>query len=149
MASASSGILAYGLMQLKGRAGLDGWNWIFIVSLYKKLYLHLLSIQILTPDIFQFEGLITCIAGIIGYFFIVDFPELSSKTSWSVPFLNERESAFIVARIEKDRADVIPEPFHLTRYLRNALDLKVWGFAWLFGLTTTNSYAIAYFLPIM
>jgi hypothetical protein len=32
MASACSGILAYGLMQLKGRAGLDGWNWIFIVS---------------------------------------------------------------------------------------------------------------------
>lgn len=31
MASALSGILAYGLMQLKGRAGLDGWRWIFIV----------------------------------------------------------------------------------------------------------------------
>jgi hypothetical protein len=66
-----------------------------------------------------------------------------------VPFLNERESAFIVAGIEKDRADAIPEPFKLARYLRNALDLKVWGFAWLFMLTTTNSYAIAYFLPIM
>jgi len=33
--------------------------------------------------------------------------------------------------------------------LANALDLKVWGFAWLFGLTTTNTYAIAYFLPII
>jgi MFS family permease len=32
MASALSGILAYGLMQLKGRAGLGGWRWIFIVS---------------------------------------------------------------------------------------------------------------------
>jgi hypothetical protein len=34
-------------------------------------------------------------------------------------------------------------------YLKGALDLKVWGFAALFGLTTTNTYAIAYFLPII
>jgi MFS family permease len=32
MASALSGILAYGLMQLNGTAGLNGWRWIFIVS---------------------------------------------------------------------------------------------------------------------
>ena len=55
----------------------------------------------------------------------------------------------MVATIEKDRADAIPEPFRVGAYLKNALDMKVWGFAWLFMLTTTNSYAIAYFLPIM
>jgi MFS family permease len=32
MASAFGGILAYGLMQLTGKAGLEGWRWIFIVS---------------------------------------------------------------------------------------------------------------------
>jgi len=32
MASAFGGILAYGIMQLNGRAGLSGWRWIFIVS---------------------------------------------------------------------------------------------------------------------
>jgi hypothetical protein len=149
MASASSGILAYGLMQLKGRAGLDGWSWIFIVSLNTSLSQCIYFFRNLTLDPFQFEGLITCIAGVVGYFFIVDFPELSFKTSWSVPFLNEKEAAFVVARIEQDRADAIPEPFHITNYLRNALDIKVWGFAWLFMLTTTNSYAIAFFLPIM
>lgn len=42
-ASACSGILAYGLMQLKGRAGLDGWNWIFIVSHAFSLYPPLCS----------------------------------------------------------------------------------------------------------
>lgn len=31
-ASAFAGILAYGLMQLNGRAGLEGWSWIFIVG---------------------------------------------------------------------------------------------------------------------
>lgn len=34
MASAFAGILAYGLMQLNGRADLSGWRWIFIVSLF-------------------------------------------------------------------------------------------------------------------
>jgi hypothetical protein len=31
----------------------------------------------------------------------------------------------------------------------HAFDLKIWGFAALFGLTTVNTYAIAYFLPII
>ncbi|KAH8807841.1 retrograde regulation protein 2 [Xylogone sp. PMI_703] len=123
MASALSGILAYGLMQMKGQAGLNGWRWIFIM-----------------------EGVLTCVAGIIGYFLIVDFPE-NSKKSWK--FLDERQASYVVAVIERDRADAIPEPFRLGAYLKNALDLKVWAFAALFMLTTTNSYAIAYFLPII
>jgi MFS family permease len=63
--------------------------------------------------------------------------------------MTTREASFIVARIEKDRYDCILEPFQLKDYLRNALDTKVWAFAWLFMLCTTNSYAIAYFLPII
>ncbi|TVY41700.1 putative transporter [Lachnellula subtilissima] len=122
-ASAFAGILAYGLMQLNGRAGLEGWSWIFIV-----------------------EGILTCILGIFSYVMIVDFPELSPK-SWN--FLNEKEAAFIVARIEHDRHDIRVEPFSLGSYLRNGLDSKVWGFSALYTLTTTNTYAIAYFLPII
>jgi MFS family permease len=34
MASAMSGILAYGIMQMNGLAGLAGWRWIFIVRPY-------------------------------------------------------------------------------------------------------------------
>ena len=123
MASAASGILAYGIMQMNGLGNLSGWRWIFII-----------------------EGLITCVFGITGYFLIVDFPELASK-SWH--FLNEREAAFMVARIEKDRHDAIPEAFSITAYIKNAFDSKVWAFASLFGLTTTNTYAIAYFLPVI
>jgi hypothetical protein len=39
--------------------------------------------------------------------------------------------------------------FNAKKYLANAADLKVWGFACLFMLTTTCTYAIAYFLPII
>jgi hypothetical protein len=51
---------------------------------------------------------LTCIVAIVSLAFIVDFPELATKT-WGFKFLNDKEVAFIVARIEKDRHDVMPE----------------------------------------
>ena len=81
-----------------------------------------------------------------GWFLIVDFPEDSPK-SWN--FLNKAEATLVVARIQQDRADTYPEKFTVGQYLKNALDTKVWAFAWLYMMTTTNSYAIAYFLPII
>jgi hypothetical protein len=76
----------------------------------------------------------------------VDFPEQSPK-SWH--FLNETEAAFVVARIEHDRSDTFIEPFNLRAYMRNFGDSKVWAFAALYMFTTTNSYSIAYFMPII
>ena len=152
MASAFSGILAFGMSQLAGHgsgmpewmgihygptkedptipvgfsSGLAGWRWIFIL-----------------------QGLLTVVVGLIGWYFIVDFPEHAAKKGLGKQFLNEKEVAFVVARIEKDRHDAIPERFAIGKYMKHALDLKVWGFASLFMLTTTVTYAIAYFLPII
>lgn len=153
MASAFSGILAYGFNQMNGlgnlgnpvyglhhgptklaptarkyiEPGIAGWRWIFIM-----------------------QGLLTVVVGTIGIFTIVDFPEKASKKSFlSVPFLNEKEAALVVATIELDRHDAIAAPFHVGTYLKCAADLKIWGFGSLFGLTTTVTYAIAYFLPII
>ncbi|KAK5116386.1 hypothetical protein LTR62_007933 [Meristemomyces frigidus] len=153
MSSAFSGILAFGFSQLAGHGylgkdygqhygptkahphaangimpGIAGWRWIFML-----------------------QGLLTVVVGCIGAVTICDFPEEASKKSksFALSFLNEKEAAFVVARIEKDRHDAIPEPFNLSHYLRQACDAKVWGFACLFGLTTTVTYAIAYFLPII
>jgi hypothetical protein len=95
------------------------------------------------------QGLITCALALGSYFLIVDFPEQAARAGFQLKFLNEEESAFIVARIEKDRHDAIPEQFKVGMYLKNSLDLKVWGFAALFMLTTTCTYAMAYFLPII
>ncbi|KAF3032856.1 hypothetical protein E8E12_002344 [Didymella heteroderae] len=106
--------------------GLSGWRWIFIL-----------------------QGVITVVIGLIGWYFIVDFPELAHKPGMGKKFLNKAEVDFIVARIEKDRHDALPEEFNIKKYLKNALDLKVWGFACIFMLTTTITYAIAYFLPII
>ncbi|CAG8104179.1 unnamed protein product [Penicillium olsonii] len=123
MASGFGGILAYGLMQMDGLAGKAGWRWIFII-----------------------EGLLTCVLGIGSYILLVDFPEQSPK-SWK--FLNESEASFVIAKIQADRADASVEPFSMGRYLANCKDSKVWAYAALYMLTTTNSYSIAYFLPII
>ena len=97
------------------------------------------------------QGLLTVVVGCIGAFTIADFPEkaANSTKSFALPFLNQKEAEFVVARIEQDRHDAIAIPFDLKVYVKCAADLKIAGFAALFGLTTTVTYAIAYFLPII
>jgi hypothetical protein len=153
LASAFSGILGYLFSLLQGRGiqaapwlgvhygptkknpktiphfgpGISGWRWIFIL-----------------------QGLITICIGLVGWYFIVDFPELAAKPSrLQKKFLSEEEVNFVVARIEQDRSDVVVEEFSLAEYCKGALDLKVWGFALICMLTTTMTYAIALFLPII
>ncbi|KAJ5504965.1 phthalate transporter [Penicillium fimorum] len=123
VASGFGGILAYGLSQMDGLAGISGWRWIFII-----------------------EGLLTCVLGLGSYIFLVDFPEEAPK-SWK--FLNETEASFIITTIERDRADTNIEPFSIRKYLENGKDNKVWAYAILYMLATMPSYAIAYFLPII
>ncbi|KAE8838308.1 hypothetical protein HRS9139_02691 [Pyrenophora teres f. teres] len=55
-------ILAYGLMQMDGTAGVRGWSWIFII-----------------------EGIITCVVAILAWFMILDFPDKAEKTGFLTP----------------------------------------------------------------
>ncbi|KAL8726157.1 MAG: hypothetical protein Q9166_006874 [cf. Caloplaca sp. 2 TL-2023] len=100
------GILAYGLMQMNGLSGKEGWRWIFIM-----------------------EGTITCVTSFFACFFLVDFPEKADQ-SWR--FLNKDERDFIVRRINKDRDDAIPEKFTMARFLKPGLDIKLWILALIF-----------------
>ncbi|KAL8967994.1 MAG: hypothetical protein Q9197_005117 [Variospora fuerteventurae] len=52
-----------------------------------------------------------------------DFPEKADR-SWK--FLSTEERDFILRRINKDRDDAIPEPFTIKRFLKPALDIKIW-----------------------
>lgn len=123
VASAFAGILAYGLMQMNGLANITGWRWIFII-----------------------EGILTCILGIAGYWLIVDFPD-SKRKSWR--FLPARERAWIVARVQADRGDAKMPAFSMRKFLRAGTDWKIWGYAMIFFNTTTITYALAYFLPVI
>jgi MFS family permease len=54
-----------------------------------------------------------------------------------------------VDRIDADRGDAHLEPFSLVKFIAAGADLKIWGFAMLFFNTTTVTYSLAYFLPII
>ncbi|KAL1845948.1 hypothetical protein VTK73DRAFT_387 [Phialemonium thermophilum] len=123
VAAAFAGILAYGIMQMDGIANLHGWRWIFIIM-----------------------GILTCCVAVGGYWLLVDFPD-AQRASWR--FLGDRERAWIVAKVQTDRGDARVAPFGLGRFLRGGLDWKVWAYALIFFDTTTITYALAYFLPII
>ena len=117
------GILAYGLQQMNGVSGKAGWRWIFI-----------------------WEGIITIIISIVGYIFLVDFPEDASK-NWK--FLSPDELDVVIDRVDRDRADAHLEPFSFGHYLKQGLDWKVWFFAINFGMSAVVTYSVIYFLPIL
>ncbi|KAI0850320.1 MFS general substrate transporter [Daldinia vernicosa] len=123
VASACSGILAFGLMQLDGTAGLSGWRWIFII-----------------------EGVITCLLASLGYWLLVDFPD-SKRKSWR--FLSDRERSWIVRRVDADRGDAEAPKFKLSLFLKGGLDLRVWGYGLIAFCTNTLTYSLAYFLPLI
>ncbi|KAL3442913.1 major facilitator superfamily domain-containing protein [Aspergillus insuetus] len=123
VASALSGILCFGFSQMSGLQGHSGWMWIFIM-----------------------QAVVTFLVGIICFIFLVDFPDKGHK-AWG--FLTQQECAFIMRRLDRDRADAQPEPFSLSKFLRPALDLKVWGLGMIFFCLTTVTYSIFYFLPVI
>ena len=73
------------------------------------------------------QGLLTIVVGFIGAFLIADFPEKAANKSRSlaIPFLNQKEAEFVVARIQQDRHDAIALPFDIKHYLKCAADLKI------------------------
>ncbi|KAK8058832.1 MFS general substrate transporter [Apiospora phragmitis] len=97
---------------LGGREGLAGWRWMFLV-----------------------QGLISCVLGVVTYFWMVDFPENAHRSLW---FLTKDEQALAVRRIQDDRRDVEADPFAWGKVLRHATDPKVYGFAVLSSCSTSS-----------
>ena len=79
---------------------------------------------------------ITCLIGIVTYFWIVDFPENAHQSFF---FLNEAEVEIAVRRIQEDRGDVKPAPFSAREVFRHFLDPKIYGFAASFFLLVYQS----------
>jgi MFS family permease len=120
---ATGSIVNFGLNQLNGKRGLEGWRYMFLV-----------------------QGLITIILGFVTYFWMIDFPENANHSFY---FLGKEEQALAVSRIQKDRKDVQADPFTWGKVFVHAKDAKVYGFACLFFLLNLVSTALSYFLPII
>ncbi|KAK3905519.1 major facilitator superfamily domain-containing protein [Staphylotrichum tortipilum] len=78
-AGAFGGLLARGIMEMKGVAGLSGWQWIFIL-----------------------EGLLTFVVAVIAYKVMQDYPATAK-------FLTQEERDEIQARLKLDRSSLADE----------------------------------------
>jgi MFS family permease len=72
VAGAFGGILAYGIQHLEGKAGLHGWQWIFLI-----------------------EGLATVVIALLSFIFIQDYPETAT-------FLTEEERQIVIRTLADD-----------------------------------------------
>ncbi|KAF8169931.1 high-affinity nicotinic acid transporter [Pholiota molesta] len=93
---------------LAGKAGLNGWQWIFLV-----------------------EGALTICLGVLAWFFVPDFPD---KSRW----LNQEQRKMILDRVEADRGDSIPDELTRAKVINHLKDPMLWAlaiscyfFAWL------------------
>ncbi len=110
-------LIGFGFSHLDGKANLSGWQWMFIMY-----------------------GIITVMIGFLAYAFLVDGPSKGT-------FLTEHERNIVMTRIERDRADSVPDPLTGKKIGQYAMELKGWFFAIAFMGTTMSSYALAYFMP--
>ncbi|KAH6656621.1 high-affinity nicotinic acid transporter [Truncatella angustata] len=78
-AGAFGGLLARGIIEMKGIAGLGAWQWIFIL-----------------------EGILTFIVAVIAYFVMYDYPDTAK-------FLSAPEKEEVIRRLEEDRSALANE----------------------------------------
>ncbi|TFK29439.1 MFS general substrate transporter [Coprinopsis marcescibilis] len=114
-----SSILAYGITFMDGSGGIAGWAWIFIL-----------------------EGIVTILLGILAWLFVPDFPDKSR-------FLNPEQRTMILARIEADRSDSVPDPMTWSKFFNAFFDPFTWSFAIMFLSSTMPAYAVGFFATII
>jgi predicted MFS family arabinose efflux permease len=126
--SGISSALVYGITTI-GRVGsLNAWRWIFII-----------------------EGIISAAIGILATVILIDFPDretcpgIFSKKG----FLAPEEAAIVLARVQRDRADAVPEPLSRRNVLRALRDWKTWQFPFLLFCNNLTVYSFSCFLPII
>ncbi|KIK66416.1 hypothetical protein GYMLUDRAFT_70059 [Collybiopsis luxurians FD-317 M1] len=127
IASAVSGLMASGLLQLRGVSGLEGWKWLFLV-----------------------DGIITVIVSVLTWFYL---PRNATRTKGGIrgwkPWFNEKEVRIAVTRIVRDDPSkrVYEQRVHWCDIKDAATDLGLWGhlFITAFSLTPTNPLQI--YLP--
>ncbi|EPQ31951.1 uncharacterized protein PFL1_00150 [Pseudozyma flocculosa PF-1] len=117
VSGAFGGILAYGLAKLGGKGGLAAWQYIFLL-----------------------EGLVTVVAGALGYWLVPNYPQRSKTFS-------AREKAIIAHRMAEDADAVDNEPFNWHGVRAAFRDPYVYLMGLLFHGFAFALYTISNFMP--
>ena len=90
-------LFAYGLANMAGIGGYNGWRWIFII-----------------------EGLLTIALAVVAFFFIPDWPETSK-------FLSSEERKLLLRRLREDSSNIKMDYLDMKTGLRIFTDWKIWA----------------------
>ncbi|CAF1142617.1 unnamed protein product [Adineta steineri] len=115
LAGAFGGVLAFGISQMRGIGGQEGWRWIFYI-----------------------EGLMTVIVAAAAFFLINDFPSDRPK------FLTEEECDRTITRLQNDAGPGAGEHFSWKQVRAAFLDWKIYIFClcYIGILVPSNSLAL-------
>ncbi|KAK9704497.1 hypothetical protein K7432_010157 [Basidiobolus ranarum] len=108
LADASSGLIAFGVLRLRGVAGLKGWQWLFLI-----------------------DGICTVVIAIISFFYLPEGPSrtkglLRGKNGW----FDDREVKILVTRLIRDdpsKAIGRREGVKRTDLTSALMDTRIWG----------------------
>ncbi|KAI8048750.1 major facilitator superfamily domain-containing protein [Gilbertella persicaria] len=120
-AHAYAGVLAYGILQLRGSGGLAGWQWLFLI-----------------------EGIPTVIVACIAFFYLPESP-----ATWSV--FTEQEQQLAISRLEDGISHHITlgdlNATNKKQALKALTDWKVWMYMIMFFCGSVPNTSISNFLP--
>ncbi|CEI98925.1 hypothetical protein CU097_008505 [Rhizopus azygosporus] len=122
-AHAYAGVLAYGILQLRGSRGLTGWQWLFLI-----------------------EGIPTVFVSVIAYFYLP-----SSPSTWTI--LTAEERILAVSRLEHEDnkhthmtlADL--DASNKKQAVKALTDWKVWMYMLMFFCGSVPNTSVSNFLP--
>ncbi|KAF8817592.1 MFS general substrate transporter [Phlegmacium glaucopus] len=118
LAGAFSGLLAAVIENMDGIGGRPGWAWIFIL-----------------------EGLVSVLAGLLGFFIVPSTPSESK-------FLTELQKELIMRRLEKDRPSLkLVERFTLKEVMRSVTSPHVIIILMMAFMLGTTGHGLGLFLP--
>ncbi|KAF7335238.1 MFS general substrate transporter [Mycena sanguinolenta] len=127
IASAVSGLMASGLLQLGGRSGLEGWKWLFLV-----------------------DGIITVFVAVVIWFYL---PRNVASTRGGLrgakPWFTDRQIQIAVTRVIRDDQAKREYEKRVTRadFKDAATDLGLWGHLLLSNITLTPTNPLSTYLP--
>ncbi|KAJ3861460.1 MFS general substrate transporter [Lentinula novae-zelandiae] len=127
IASAVSGLMASGLLQLQGVSGLEGWKWLFLV-----------------------DGIITVVVAVLTWFYL---PRNATLTKGGIrgwkPWFNERQVRIAVTRIVRDDPSkrLYEQRVHWEDVKDAATDLGLWGHLLITAVGLTPTTPLGVYLP--
>ncbi|KAL9541301.1 hypothetical protein MBANPS3_009198 [Mucor bainieri] len=123
-AHAYAGVLAYGILQLRGNGGLTGWQWLFLI-----------------------EGIPTVIVAVVAFFYLP-----ASPSTWSV--FTEEEKLLAIERLNEDGEIINHhitlgdlDASNKKQALKALTDWKVWMYMVMFFCGSVPNTSISNFLP--